>query len=192
MSIIVAVEKNEKLCVAADTVAFDGTHLQAPDLVINYAKVRRVGKSLLGCVGYAIYENLLDHFLSTATSIPDFEDRSAVFEFFLHFMHKLGKEYHFVGERNGSDDETESPFIKLESRFLVANRHGIFVIDSDLTVVHYRKFWAIGSGCTFALGALHAVYDSDMSASDIALCAAAAAIRFDESCRGEIQLCKAE
>jgi ATP-dependent protease HslVU (ClpYQ) peptidase subunit len=189
MSIIVAVEKSDEICVATDTVAFDGTHLQAPDLVVNSSKARRVGQSIVGCVGYAIYENILDHIFGSMTALPDFCDSNAVFDFFLKFMDKLCKQYHFLGEQVSADeDEGGSPFVKLESRFLIANRHGIFVVDSDLTVVQYRKFWAIGSGCCFALGALHSIYDSDMSASEIAMCAAEAAIRFDESCRGSVEI----
>ena len=50
----------------------------------------------------------------------------------------------------------------------------------------YRAFHAIGSGCDYACGALHALYESELKAEEIARRAVEAAIRFDSACGGEI------
>ena len=189
MSIIVAVQKGEQIAMAADNGASDGCHVQPPDLVVNHQKVRRVGDSLIGMAGYAVYENVFEHLLGLGRIEFSLGNRNEVFVFFLRLLETLTRDYHFVSETN--DDCTEedrgSPFLKLNSRFIVANRSGIFVIDSDLTVVQYRNYWAIGNGCTFALGALHASYGGDASAQSIARTAAEAALRFGEDCRGDIE-----
>ncbi|MGD1922429.1 MAG: MFS transporter, partial [Pleurocapsa sp.] len=46
----------------------------------------------------------------------------------------------------------------------------------------FSKFWAIGSGDRFALGALEVLYDRDLSAAEIARQAALAATKFHPEC----------
>ncbi len=48
------------------------------------------------------------------------------------------------------------------------------------TVVQYERFFAISSGREFALGAMHAVYDT-LSAAEIARAGIAAGCEFDDS-----------
>jgi len=51
---------------------------------------------------------------------------------------------------------------------LIASPTGIFGIHALREVTEYSRFWAIGSGAEYALGAMYAVYDSAASAQDIA------------------------
>ena len=46
-------------------------------------------------------------------------------------------------------------------------------------VTEYNRFWSIGSGSSFALGALHAVYERLEDAEEIAQAGVAAAAEFD-------------
>ena len=43
---------------------------------------------------------------------------------------------------------------------LVANAHGLFGVYSLRDVFEYERFWASGSGGEYALGAMHALYDT--------------------------------
>ena len=79
-------------------------------------------------------------------------------------------------------DDTDSPFGSLDSTFLVVSRTGIFSVSSDLSVLRYGRYFAIGSGAPFALGAVHALYETDLDAPSIAAAAAGAAIDHDVYC----------
>ncbi|NEQ52378.1 MAG: hypothetical protein F6K11_19925 [Leptolyngbya sp. SIO3F4] len=71
---------------------------------------------------------------------------------------------------------------------LIANPSGIFSINGYREIVEYTKFWAIGSGDSFALGALENLYDQDLSATQIAEKAALTATKFDPGCALPIQV----
>ena len=45
----------------------------------------------------------------------------------------------------------------------------------------FDRVWAAGSGRSFALGAMHALYGGEMSAAEIARAGVAAGIEFDTS-----------
>jgi ATP-dependent HslUV protease subunit HslV len=42
---------------------------------------------------------------------------------------------------------------------LIANASGIYGLYSYREVFEFKEFWGIGSGRSFALGAMHAAYD---------------------------------
>ena len=71
---------------------------------------------------------------------------------------------------------------------LLANRFGIFGLDSDRAVMRYRRFTAIGSGAPYALGAMHARYEGPELAEDVALAGVEAAVEFDDGCLGPITM----
>ena len=48
------------------------------------------------------------------------------------------------------------------------------------------RYFAIGSGAPFALGALHALYDGKLGAAELARKAVEAGIAFDNYCGGEV------
>jgi ATP-dependent protease HslVU (ClpYQ) peptidase subunit len=48
-------------------------------------------------------------------------------------------------------------------------------------VYQFSRFWAIGSGRKFAMGAMHALYDSPLDAAGIAEAAIRAGCEFDAS-----------
>ena len=67
---------------------------------------------------------------------------------------------------------------------LVANRSGVYRIDSQRGVYHYQHFWALGSGDCFALGAMHALYDKGLGARQIVDAALATCQDFDPGPKG--------
>ncbi len=50
---------------------------------------------------------------------------------------------------------------------LLANRHGIFGYFPNRSVIEYSRFFALGAGYEFALGAMYATYDDAGSAQNV-------------------------
>lgn len=63
---------------------------------------------------------------------------------------------------------------------LILTPNGIFELDSYRGVDEYNKYWAVGSGRRYALGALHNEYDSEQSSEEIAIGAIKASCSFDD------------
>ena len=83
----------------------------------------------------------------------DFSTKAAIFETFRK-LHPILKEQHFLNPKEEEDDPYESTQVTA----LVANEHGIFGVYSMREVFEYSRFWSVGSGREFALGAMHAEY----------------------------------
>ena len=83
----------------------------------------------------------------------DFSNKAAIFETFRK-LHPILKEQHFLNPKEEEDDPYESTQVTA----LIANEHGIFGVYSMREVFEYTRFWAVGSGREFALGAMHAQY----------------------------------
>lgn len=64
---------------------------------------------------------------------------------------------------------------------VIANAHGIFGVYPMREIYEFSRIWAIGSGRKFAMGAMYAVYDQDLSAREIAEIGVRAGCEFDVS-----------
>ena len=186
MSIIVAVNKNGQIAVAADTVHLYGTRREYRDNIVGRPKVRKIGRSYIGGVGWAVYDNILNHYVRSLKRMPTLRDEPAIFDFFLKLWKNLKDRYQVVNDQ--PVNEEQSPFASIDSEFLVANRQGIFQVDANLTVTRFARYTAIGSGDRFAHGVLYALFDSRLSAEQLARRAAEAAVYFDQDCGGEIEV----
>jgi len=180
MSIVVAVTKHDRTVMAADTQSSFGTKVLPQD---NYAKIRRVGSSLLGRVGWGIYENILDEVLAQRDP-PGLDDAPQIFRFFTDLWKVLHKRYSFV---NDQAKHKGSPFGDLGGSFVVANRQGIFYVAPNLGVSRFKQYYAIGTGADFSLGALHQLYDQQDDVEQIARAAVQTAEAFNVNCGGEIE-----
>ena len=85
------------------------------------------------------------------------------------------KSDYFLNPNGDNDDEFETSQLSA----LIANSHGIFGLYSLRSVQEYVRFYARGSGNEFALGAMHAVYDSLDDAEAIALVGLQVGAEFD-------------
>lgn len=184
MSIALAIEKNGELIVAADTLTSFG-HTKVPPALHAAQKIRRVGGAYLASTGWGLYENILDDVLARRGRVS-LGSSSQIFAFFLRLWRDLHKKYSFVNDQ--IDEKESGPFGNLDSTFLVANRAGIFYVGPDMSVTRVERYFAIGSGAQFALGALHGLHDSRLGAEAVARRAIAAAIAFDTYCGGEAQI----
>ncbi|WP_305828566.1 hypothetical protein, partial [Klebsiella pneumoniae] len=110
--------------------------------------------------------------------------RDDVFRTFLKVHEKLKDEY-FVNTKEDDDDPYESSQITC----LIANATGIYGVYSYREVFSFDRFWGIGSGRNFALGAMSAVFDMPgKSAADVAQVGVSAGVEFDKSSGGPIEV----
>jgi ATP-dependent HslUV protease subunit HslV len=73
-----------------------------------------------------------------------------VFDTFLKLHPKL-KERFFLNTKEHDSDPYESS----QFTIVIANSHGIFGVESYREVFEFERFWAVGSGRRFALGAMY-------------------------------------
>jgi ATP-dependent protease HslVU (ClpYQ) peptidase subunit len=182
MSIVVAVAKAGRTVMAADTQSNFGAEVLPPDNQTT-SKVRRVGRSLLGRSGWGVYDNILADLLERGET-PELADTGSVFRFFNDLWKTLHERYAFVNDQAKRKD---GPFGDLGGSFMVANRNGIFYVAPNLGVTPFKKYYAIGAGADYSLGALHQIYDREGDAGRIARAAVETAIAFSVRCGGEIQ-----
>jgi ATP-dependent protease HslVU (ClpYQ) peptidase subunit len=162
MSTIVVVRKGRQACIAADSLTTYGDITLHASYERHHDKIIQHGDNHIGIVGSAAHEMVLRMALRDLPD-ADFSNRENVFSTFVK-LHPLLKEHYFLNPKETEEDAYESSRIDA----LILNRHGIFGIYSLREVFAYNRFWAIGSGAEFALGAMHAVYDHLPNAEAIA------------------------
>ncbi|MEE8171190.1 MAG: hypothetical protein V3T70_11650, partial [Phycisphaerae bacterium] len=113
------------------------------------------------------------------------KDPLSIYAFFRKLWKSMHERYAYV---NDQPHDEKSPFADLDASFLLANRHGLFGVSSNMEVTQYRHYHAIGCACDYAYGALHSLYDRPLKAGAVARGAVAAAIHFDVNCGGAIEL----
>jgi len=85
-------------------------------------------------------------------------------------------------------EDDKDPYESSQMDMLIANRFGAFGLMSLREAYEYTRFWSIGSGAAYALGAMAAAYDMDLTAQQIAEVGLKAAIEFDDGTAGPITL----
>jgi ATP-dependent protease HslVU (ClpYQ) peptidase subunit len=182
MTTCVVVRKNGEVAIAADSlVTFGDTRLPG-----NYeanSKIFQVGESWVTLAGTTAHFPVMRKVLTEMGEDCRLGSKDEVFETYTR-VHNILKEKYFLNTREDEDDPYESS--QLIS--LIANPHGIFGVYSYREVFAFDRFWGIGSGRNFALGAMHAVYDSLDSARQIAEVGVAAGIEFDKNSAGPMQI----
>lgn len=185
MSIAVALRKNRQLALGTDSQTSFGSS-RVPSDNLKTTKIHQVGPTYLATTGWGLYENILDDYLARAPEGPRLETKGAIFAFFMAFWKELHESYSFVKDQSDKDDE--SPFGSLDASFLVISREGVFHVGADMSVTAFEKYYAIGSGADYALGAISAIYHDAPDAVTTCRKAIEAAIDFDVHCGGEIDI----
>ena len=178
MSIAVAVRKNARIVLATDSQTNLGSE-RVPAANLSGPKFMRIGDAHLAATGWTLYSNILADMLGRRRTIPRLDSEVNIFKFFNRLWEELHERYSFVKDQA---DDADSPFGSLDSTFLVVCAQGIFGVASDLSVLCYDRYFAIGSGAPVALGAVHALYESELDAEATARSAALAAIDHDVYC----------
>jgi ATP-dependent HslUV protease, peptidase subunit HslV len=176
MSTIVVVKKNGFAVIAADTLTSYGSRRLS---VANNAKPGKIvpfGEAYIGVTGSSAHALVLEHLFGSLEQTPQLSSRQEIFDLFRQAHPRLKQEY-FLNPR----EDERAPYESSQMDLLIANRHGIFGCYSLREVFEYDRFWATGSGSDYALGAMHAVYDRELDAPEIAQIGVRAAIDFDEA-----------
>jgi len=184
MSIAVAVRKDARIVLATDSQTNLGSE-RVPAENLSGPKFMQIGDAYMAATGWTLYSNILADVLGRRRATPRLDDEVSIFKFFMRLWGELHERYNFVKDQA---DDADSPFGSLDSTFLVTCASGIFGVASDLSVLRYERYFAIGSGAPIAIGAVHALYESEHDAESIARSAAGAAIDHDVYCGHPIHL----
>lgn len=176
MSTIVVVKKNGKACIAADTLTTFGDLRLASSFDAAHDKIQNYEDGYFGIVGSAAHALVMESVLKDKKIKIDFSDRMAIFETFRK-LHPVLKDKYFLKTKEEDNDPYEATHIDA----LICNRKGIFGIYSLREVSEYTRFWAIGSGSEYALGAMYALYDRLDKVEDIARAGVEAGCEFNSA-----------
>ena len=181
MSTVVVVKKAGKVCIAADSLTSFGDLKLSSVYDAAHDKILRYDENYLGIVGSAAHQLVLESVFASKKVADkkidiDLSSRLSIFESF-RTLHPVLKQKYFLNAKDEDDDPYESTQIDA----LIANPFGIFGVHSLREVTEYKKFWAIGSGAEYALGAMFAVYDKAATAEEVAHAGVAAGAEFNNA-----------
>ena len=183
MTTIVVAKKNGQVAIAADSLTtFGDTRLSDPYKRVH-DKILRSNGSWIGVSGSSAHHLVLETVLVEMKEEVHLGSRSEIFETFRK-IHPILKERCFLNPKEEDDDPYESSQITA----LIANPTGIYAVYSYREVFDYDRFWAIGSGRNYALGAMYAIYDQAKSATELARAGVKAGIEFDKSSSAPFEL----
>ncbi len=179
MTTITVVRKGNQVAIASDAlVTFGDTRL--PNGYEANQKIFHLRDSFIGMAGSTAHFMVMKKLL-TELETCQLDSRENVFNTFMA-VHAQLKEKYFLNTKEEDSDPYESSQITA----LIANSSGIYGVYSYREVFCFDKFWCIGSGRNFALGAMHATYDRLKTAEAIALAGVEAGIEFDKSSSGPV------
>ncbi len=195
MSTITVTRTASGTAIAADALTtFDDTRLP-PDLDAAGEKIVRVetegGPCSVGIVGFTAHFLVIQDALERMEG-ADLSSRRGIFETFRALHPILKDEYYLLPETGEEGDPYESTQVSL----LVAAPTGIFGVYDMREVHEFSRFWAMGSGAPFALGAMHARWDEaaagTLSAAALATLGVEAGCTFDRSSAPPVEVHEVE
>ena len=176
MTTVTVVRKGGQVAIAADTLVTFGDTRLAHGYEAN-DKVFRIGDSWVGMAGTTAHFPVLRRALG---ALPKQElnlgSRDEVFETFLKLHPKL-KEQFFLNTK----EEESDPYESSQFTVLIANATGVYGVYSYREVFEFDRFWAIGSGRSFALGAMYAYFERARTAREVAELGVRAGCEFDKN-----------
>lgn len=175
MTTLVAVRKHDEIAIAADSLTTFGDLKLAAPFDRSPEKIVHYRGTYLGLCGSAAHQLVFESLLASRQDL-DFSGRLAIFDT-LRKLHPVLKDQHFLNPKEEEDDPYESTQITA----LIANEHGIFGVYSMREVFEYTRFWAVGSGREFALGAMNALYPRLKTAEAVARAGIEAGATFDKN-----------
>ncbi len=173
MTTIAVVKKGGEVAIAADSLTTFGDTRLGRQYKGEHQKILDVQGSRVGICGSSAHHLVI---MSALARLEDVKlgSRTEVYETFRR-LHPILKEHAYLNPKEDEDDPYESS----QMVALIANCTGIYGVYTMREVFEFDRFWAIGSGRNFALGAMHAAFDGDHSAARIAEIGVAAGIEFD-------------
>lgn len=187
MTTLVAVRRAGQAVIATDAlITFGDTRLSSRfEANEKIFKVETpAGGSYVGMAGTAAHFPVLRKAMA---ALPKDQlrlgSKDEVFDTF-NKLHPVLKDSFFLQTKEDDNDPYES------SQFsaLIANATGIYGLYSYREVFEFKEFWAIGSGRSFALGAMHATWGKAKTAREVALAGVHAGCEFDKNSGGPVEL----
>jgi len=179
MSTVVVARTGGTLAIACDSLVTFGELRLPPGYEANQ-KWFRIDGSVVATVGSVAHVAVLREALAALPAAErELRTREGLFRTFMR-LHPQLKERFFLNTKEQDSDPYESSQFSI----VVAGSSGIFGVESYREVFAFERFWAIGSGRRFALGAMHAVYAKARSAREVALAGVAAGCEFDTHSAG--------
>ena len=142
------------------------------------------GASLIGMAGTVAHFPVLR---KAMVALPKEQlklgSRDEVFDTFVK-LHPVLKETFFLQTKEDDND----PYESMQFTVVIANASGIYGLYSYREIFEFKEFWGIGSGRSFALGAMHAVWGNAKTAKEVALAGMQAGCEFDKNSGGPIDM----
>ncbi len=183
MTTVVVVRKNGQVAIAGDSLVTFGDTRLAHGYEQN-EKLFKVGESWVGMSGTTAHFPVLRRALSgLAPEELKLHTRDDVFDTFLRLHPKL-KDTFFLNTK----EEDSDPYESSQFTALIANPGGIFGVYSYREVFEFDRFWGIGTGRGFALGAMYSVYDKARTAREVAEIGVRAGCEFDKNSSGPLRV----
>jgi len=184
MSIVVAIKRGDEIIIGADTQNSFGSMKLTAKHVVNCSKIVSLqNDTYMGFVGWNAPIQAFSHLLlrrekklKKREKKFDFSTQDSIFESLLKIQSILTSKY-FI-----KSAEDNLPADSNQINAIIINKNGLFEIDTLREVTEFKDYWAIGSGQKYALGAIHALYDSDMPLVEIAKRAISSACEYDDGC----------
>lgn len=174
MTTIVVVRKEGKIAIAADsqtTFGDDQKLLATYDRFYN--KIFFHEDSYFAIAGSAAHDLVLQTAFNSLKK-KEFRHRQGLFETF-RALHPQLKEHFYLR----SEEEEDDPYESSQMMVLVANSSGIFGVYPMREVYEFTRFWAIGTGRKYAMGAMHVAWETCQDAQEIAEIGVRAGCEFD-------------
>lgn len=184
MTTVVAAKKNGFAAIGADSLTTYGGTKESAEFVVNNSKIIKVKENYFAPTGHASCDLIFQDYFQKKKTTLKLSSPNEIFRFSLKFHAALKKDY-FLHPDEDDEDEFES----IQMRCLIANPYGIFGLYQMRSVQEYSKFYAMGSGYPFALGAMHAIYDKADTAEEIVRAGLEAAAIFDDRTASPFEIC---
>ncbi|HEY3047548.1 MAG TPA: MFS transporter [Polaromonas sp.] len=187
MTTLVVVKKAGLVAIAADTMVTFGDTSLSHRFEAN-SKIFKIdtpqGSSYVGMAGTVAHFPVLR---KAMTALPREQlklgSRDEVFDTFIK-LHPMLKETFFLQTKEDENDPYESS----QYTVVIANASGIYGLYSYREVFEFKEFWSIGSGRSFALGAMHACWDKAKTAREVAVAGMSAGCEFDKNTGGPVEV----
>lgn len=183
MSTVVIARKGASLAIASDSLITFGEMRLPPGYEAN-TKLFNLRGHWIGAVGSTAHIPVLQQALA---ALPKEQlrlgSRGEIFETF-RGLHPQLKERFFLNTKEHDSDPYESSQISI----LIANANGVFGVESYREVFEFERFWAIGSGRRYALGAMYTTWPRARNAREVADAGVRAGCEFDTSSAAPVRL----
>lgn len=180
MTTLTVVRKNGEVAIAGESLTTFGDVRLPRHHKGDHDKILRLHDSWIGICGSSAHHLVLSAVMEKLEDVR-LGSRAEVYDTFRR-LHPLLKDYAYL---NPKEDESD-PYESSQITALIINETGAYGVFSLREVFEFDRFWSVGSGRNFALGAMHALYDTAASAADIARAGVAAGNEFDTASGGPI------